>query len=49
VEEIKNAPILFVKPEGERPLGRHKRRWKNNVKMNLRESGCKNVDYIHLV
>jgi hypothetical protein len=26
-----------VKPEGNKPLGRHKRRWEDNIKMDLRE------------
>jgi hypothetical protein len=29
--------ILVGKPEGKKPLGRPKRRWKENIKMNLRE------------
>jgi hypothetical protein len=31
--------ILVGKPEGTRPLGRPKRRWVGNIKMNLREIG----------
>ena len=27
-------------PEGNRPLGRHRRRWEDNIKMNLQEVGC---------
>jgi hypothetical protein len=38
--------ILVGKPEGKRPLGRPRRRWEDN--MNLRETGLKNVDWIHL-
>jgi hypothetical protein len=30
---------LVGKPEGRRPLGRHKRRWEDNTKMDLREVG----------
>jgi len=30
---------LVGKPEGKRPLGRHRRRWENNIKMDLREVG----------
>jgi hypothetical protein len=34
----KNAyRILMGKPEKERPLGRHTRRWEDNIKMDLRE------------
>jgi hypothetical protein len=29
--------FLVGKPEGKRPLGRPRRRWKDNIKMNLRE------------
>jgi hypothetical protein len=29
--------ILVAKPEGKRPLGRPRRRWVDNIKMNLRE------------
>jgi hypothetical protein len=31
--------ILVGKPEEERPLGRPRRRWEDNIKMNLRETG----------
>jgi len=29
--------ILVGRPEGKRPLGRHRRRWENNIKMDLQE------------
>jgi len=29
--------VLVGKPEGKRPLGRPRRRWKDNIKMNLQE------------
>jgi len=32
--------ILMGKPEGRKPLGRPKRRWENNIKMDLQEVGC---------
>jgi hypothetical protein len=34
--------VLVGKPEGKRPLGRSRRRWENNVRMDLQEvgSGC---------
>jgi hypothetical protein len=35
-------------PEGKRPLGRFKRRWEDNVKLDLREIGCSVTDWIHL-
>jgi hypothetical protein len=28
------------KPEGKRPLGRPRRRWENNIKMEIQEVGC---------
>jgi hypothetical protein len=33
-------------PEGKRPLGRPKRRWVDNVKMDLREIGWDGMDWI---
>jgi len=36
------------KPEGKRPLGRPRRRWENNIKMDLREVGCGDMDWIEL-
>jgi hypothetical protein len=32
--------VLVGKPEGKRPLGRPRRRWKNNTKMDLQEVEC---------
>jgi hypothetical protein len=40
--------ILVGRPEGRRPLGRPRRRWEDNIKMNLREIGFGDVDWIHL-
>jgi hypothetical protein len=40
--------ILVGKPEGKRPLGRPKRRWVDNIKMDLRETGWDGVDWIEL-
>ena len=31
--------VLMGKPEGKRPLGRQRRRWEDNIKMNLEEVG----------
>jgi hypothetical protein len=31
--------VLVVKPEGTRPLGRPRRRWEDNIKMDLQEVG----------
>jgi hypothetical protein len=47
--ETRNAyKILVGKPEGKRPLGRPKRRWVDNIKMNLREITRGGVDWIDL-
>jgi hypothetical protein len=40
--------ILVGKREGRRPLGRSRRRWEDNIKMDLREIGFGDVDWIHL-
>jgi hypothetical protein len=32
--------VLVEKPEGKRPLGRLRRRWEDNIKMDLQEGGC---------
>jgi hypothetical protein len=36
------------KPEGRRPLGRPRRRWVDNIKMDLRETGRDGVDWVDL-
>jgi hypothetical protein len=36
------------KPEGKRPLGRPRRRWVDNIKMDLREIGRDGMDWIEL-
>jgi hypothetical protein len=41
--------ILMGNPEGKRPLGRPKRRWVDNIKMDLREIGWDGMDWIDLV
>jgi len=40
--------VLVGKPEGKRPFGRHKRRWENNIKMDLQEVECGGMDWIDL-
>ena len=35
--------VLVVKPEGKRSLGRHRRRWENNIKIDLQEVGCEGM------
>jgi hypothetical protein len=49
MEEVRGAyNILVGTPEGRRPLGRRRRRWEDNIKMNLREIGFGDVDWIYL-
>jgi hypothetical protein len=49
MEEEKNAYRLLVgKPEGRRPLGRPRRRWLDNIRMDLLESVWGDVDWISL-
>jgi hypothetical protein len=40
--------LLVGKPEGKRPLGRPRRRWIHNIKMDLLEIGLNVVDWIGL-
>ena len=40
--------VLVGKPEGKRPLGRPRRRWEDNIKMDLQEVGCGGMDWIKL-
>jgi hypothetical protein len=48
-EEKGNACMIFVgKPEGKRLLGRIRRRWEDNIKMDLREVRWGDMDWIHL-
>jgi hypothetical protein len=49
MREVRGAyNILVGRPEGRRPLGRTRRRWEDNIKMDLREIGFGDVDWIHL-
>jgi len=40
--------VLKWKPEGKRPLGRPRRRWEDNIKMDLQEVGCGGMNWIEL-
>ena len=40
--------FLVGKPEGKRPLGRPRRRWEDNIKMDLQEVECEVVDWFEL-
>jgi hypothetical protein len=47
--EKRNAyRILVGKPEGKRPLGRPRRRWVDNIKIDVREIGWDDIDLINL-
>ena len=41
--------VLVEKPEGKRPLGRPRRRWEDNIKMDLQEMGRGCGDWMGLV
>jgi len=47
-EEKKMYRVLVGRPEGRRPLGRPRRRWVDNIKMDLQEGGCGYMDWIGL-
>ena len=40
--------VLAGRPEGKRALGITRRRWENNIKIDLQEMGCGNMDWIDL-
>jgi hypothetical protein len=40
--------ILVGRPEGRRPLGRPRRRWEDNIKMDLQKVGCRGMDWIDM-
>jgi hypothetical protein len=40
--------VLVGKPEGNRPLGRPRRRWEDNIRMDFQEVGCRGMDWIEL-
>jgi hypothetical protein len=39
---------LRERDQGRKPLGRPKRRWEENIKMDLQEVGCGGMDWIEL-
>jgi hypothetical protein len=41
--------ILVGKPERRKPLGRPRRRWEDNIRMDLQEVRCGCVDWMELV
>ena len=49
MEQSRNAcRVLVGKPESKRPFGRPRRRWEDNIKMDLREVGCDPRDWTSL-
>jgi len=40
--------VLLGKPEGRRPLGKPRRRWVDNIRIDLQEVGCGYMDWIGL-
>jgi len=40
--------VLLGKPEGQRPHGRPRHRWEDNIKMDLQEVGCGDLDWFEL-
>jgi hypothetical protein len=40
--------VLMGKPEGKRPLGKPRRRWEDNNKMDIQEVGCGDMNWIEL-
>ena len=49
IGEVRGAcRVLVGKPEGKRPLGRPRRRWVDNLRMDLQEVRCGYVDWIGL-
>jgi hypothetical protein len=47
-ERIGVYRVVMGKPNGKRPLGRSRRRWENNIKMDLQEVGWRGMDWIDL-
>ena len=40
--------VLVEQPEGHRPVGRHRRRWEDNIKMDLQKVVLRGMDWIEL-
>jgi hypothetical protein len=49
IGERRGVYSIFVeKPEGKIPIGRPRRRWEDNVKMDLQLMGCVGMDWVQL-
>jgi hypothetical protein len=46
--EEKPIHCFVLKPERKRTLGRPRRRWEDNIKMDIQEVGCEVMDWIEL-
>jgi hypothetical protein len=47
--EVRNArKILIAKPERKKPLWRRNCKWEKNIKIDIKETGCADMDWIHL-
>jgi hypothetical protein len=50
IREKRNVYIIFVgRLEGKRQFWRPRHRWEDNIQMDLKETGCEDVDLIHLL
>ena len=48
VQHLVFVTPLLLPPEGRRPLGRPRRRWEDNIRMDIQEVGCGCVDWMEL-
>jgi len=48
IARMGRGDVLVGKPEGKIPIGRPRRRWEDNIKMDLQEVGCGGLDWIEL-
>jgi hypothetical protein len=46
--EERRYRVLMGNPKGKRPLGTPRRRWEDNIKMELQEVGCGGMDWTEL-
>jgi hypothetical protein len=40
--------VLVGRPEGKKPLGRPRRRWEDNIKLDVQDVGCRSMDWVDL-
>jgi hypothetical protein len=48
-EKTRLYRVLVGKPEGKRPLGRYRHRREDNIKINLKGTRCKSMDWIYVI